>query len=103
MTPAAYLFLFILITNQFFFIHSVVFVHNDQDQNQLENSRYNAIRQLVAKYVTIPDDSSYDDNDLQSFKPTVQRRFCCMSPLSGRKRFVRDLARKRQLSNKLNQ
>jgi len=101
MTPV-YLFLFILIANQFLFIHSLVLIHYDQDQNQLENSQQNAIRQLVVKYLNTPEDSSSDDNDLQ-LEPTVQRRFCCMNPLSGRKRFIRDLARKQQLSNVFNQ
>ncbi|CAF3489630.1 unnamed protein product [Rotaria sp. Silwood1] len=63
--------------------------------NQLENLQQDAIEQLITNYMATPEHSSFNENDLESLlKPTVQRRFCCMSPLSGRKRFIRDLARK---------
>jgi len=96
-----YLFLFMLITNHFLFIHSFVVAHNDQDQHQLENSRQEAMRRFVLNHLTNSEEVSSDNNNNFPLllKPTVQRRFCCMSPLSGRKRSVRDLARKQQLSN----
>ncbi|CAF2630318.1 unnamed protein product [Rotaria sp. Silwood2] len=66
-----------------------------QNVNQLDNLQQDAIQQLIMNYMTTPEQSLFNENDLESLlKPTVQRRFCCMSPLSGRKRFIRDLARK---------
>ncbi|CAF0940292.1 unnamed protein product [Rotaria sp. Silwood1] len=92
---SVYILLFILISNKLLFIHSFAIVHDDQYQNQLENLQQDAIEQLITNYMATPEHSSFNENDLESLlKPTVQRRFCCMSPLSGRKRFIRDLARK---------
>ncbi|CAF0719949.1 unnamed protein product [Adineta steineri] len=95
-----YLLSFILITNQFLFIHSFVIIHDDQDQNQLDTLRQAVIQRLIDNTLINLEDSSADDDDLQTLiEPTVQRRYCCMNPLSGRKRFIRDLARKQQLSD----
>jgi len=90
-----YLFLFILVVNQFLIVHSFRLMHNDIDQNEPDDARRAAIRRLAFENFAIPEDSSSPDNGLQFLaKPTVQRRFCCMSPLSGRKRSIRDLSRK---------
>jgi len=65
---------------------------NDVDQDDIRRA---IDRRFTFNNFAIPDDSSSPDDDLQYvLKRTVQRRFCCMSPLSGRKRSVRDVARK---------
>ncbi|CAF0955122.1 unnamed protein product [Rotaria sordida] len=70
-------------------------IHTDQYQNQLENLPQDAFQQMIMKHMTIPEHALSNDNNLQSLlEPTVRRRFCCMNPVSGRKRFIRDLARK---------
>ncbi|CAF3168194.1 unnamed protein product [Rotaria socialis] len=105
--PSVYLLIFIMIANKFIFVHCFVNTDNDEYQNQLEKLQQDAIKQLVLKYVTNPDrsfslseKSRSDDDYLQSpSTPTIRRRFCCMNPLGSRKRSVRNLLRKQQLSN----
>ncbi|CAF3168212.1 unnamed protein product [Rotaria socialis] len=98
--PSVYLLIFIMIANKFIFVHCFVNTDNDEYQNQLEKLQQDAIKQLVLKYVTNPEKSRSDDDYLQSpSTPTIRRRFCCMNPLGSRKRSVRNLLRKQQLSN----
>ncbi|CAF2811271.1 unnamed protein product [Rotaria sp. Silwood2] len=75
-----YVFLFILLVNQFFIVNSFRPMYHDT--NEVEKSLFG-------------------DNDLQSLaKPRFERRFCCMSPLlSGRKRSIQDLTKKKQIKN----
>jgi len=90
-----YLFLFILVVNQFLTIHSFRLMSNDVDQ---DDARRAIDRRFTFDNFAVPDASSSPDDDVQFLmKRTPQRRFCCMHPLSGRKRSVRDLAKKKQL------
>ncbi|CAF2402224.1 unnamed protein product [Rotaria sp. Silwood2] len=96
-----YVFLFILLVNQFFIVNSFRPMYHDINENELDDARRAVIRQLAHKNSIYPEKSLFGDNDLQSLaKPRFERRFCCMSPLlSGRKRSIQDLTKKKQIKN----
>ncbi|UJR30911.1 hypothetical protein I4U23_018421 [Adineta vaga] len=89
-----YLLFIILITNQFPCIHSFVILQNDQAENQFENILQIAFQQSMLHDLMHLDDLPSDNPE---FQKSSQRRFCCMNPLSGRKRFVQNPAQQHSI------
>ncbi|CAF1162254.1 unnamed protein product [Adineta steineri] len=75
-------------------------MQDDFDQYEQDDKRRAVMGRLAFENFAVPEDVVFSDNELQvPVESTKQRRFCCMNPLSGRKRSVRDLTRK-QLEKK---
>ncbi|CAF0795672.1 unnamed protein product [Rotaria sp. Silwood1] len=91
-----YVFLFILLINQFLIVNSFRLMYHNIDEYEPNDATRAVMRRLAHENSAYPEKSLFDDNDLQLFvKPRIERRFCCMSPLlSGRKRSIRDLTKK---------
>ncbi|CAF0868302.1 unnamed protein product [Adineta ricciae] len=100
MTIFFYLFVLLLILNQFLFVRSFRLMNDDFDQDDDDDVR-RALRRLLTleNFVSPVEDALYNEQVVAlPAESTVQRRFCCMSPLSGRKRSIRDLTRQ-QMAN----
>ncbi|CAF0854204.1 unnamed protein product [Adineta ricciae] len=82
--------LLLLLTYHFLCIRSFVIFDDDQLQNQLDSIRQGVIQQMTTDAWINSDDSS--STNIPEFQIALERRFCCMSPISGRKRFTRNLA-----------
>ncbi|CAF0905598.1 unnamed protein product [Adineta ricciae] len=97
-----YLFVLLLILNQFLFVRSFRLMNDDFNQNEDDDVRRALLRQLALEnFVSPVEDALYNEKVVAlPVESTVQRRFCCMSPLSGRKRSIRDLTRQQMANQK---
>ncbi|UJR15713.1 hypothetical protein I4U23_002648 [Adineta vaga] len=95
-----YLFVFLFVLNQFLSVHSFRLMHDDIDQQGTDDIRRALLRQMFFENYASPlEDASFNNQAIAiPVESSVQRRFCCMSPLSGRKRSIRDLTRQ-QIAN----
>ncbi|CAF0852188.1 unnamed protein product [Adineta ricciae] len=84
-----YLLFIILLTDHFLCVQSFVIFDDDQLQKQLDSIRQGVIQQINTDALINSEYSS--STNVAEFQIALQRRFCCMSPISGRKRFTRDL------------